>query len=46
MNLAHVARLNVYTTNFDELLQNWTVLTDRIQKAGGSEDVLRHVTTP
>lgn len=35
MNLADVARLNVYTTNFDELLQHWTVLTDRIQKAGG-----------
>jgi enamine deaminase RidA (YjgF/YER057c/UK114 family) len=34
MTLANVARLNVYTTDFDELLKHWSTLTDRF---GNSE---------
>jgi enamine deaminase RidA (YjgF/YER057c/UK114 family) len=30
MTLADVVRLNVYTTDFDELLKHWSKLTDRI----------------
>ena len=30
MTLADVVRLNVYTTDFDELLKHWTRLTDRV----------------
>jgi enamine deaminase RidA (YjgF/YER057c/UK114 family) len=29
MTLANVVRLNVYTTDFDQLVTNWTRLTDR-----------------
>jgi enamine deaminase RidA (YjgF/YER057c/UK114 family) len=29
MTLANVVRLNVYTTDFDELVQHWSRLTDR-----------------
>jgi enamine deaminase RidA (YjgF/YER057c/UK114 family) len=35
MTLAHVVRLNAYTTDFDELLKHWTTLTDRFGKSGG-----------
>lgn len=35
MNLAHVGRLNVYTTDFDELLRNWAIITDRFGSADG-----------
>ena len=34
MTLADVIRLDVYTTDFDELLKHWATLTDRF---GGSE---------
>jgi enamine deaminase RidA (YjgF/YER057c/UK114 family) len=34
MTLADVARLTVYTTDFDELLKHWSRLTDRF---GGSD---------
>ena len=34
MSVADVIRLNVYTTDFDELLKHWATLTDRF---GGSE---------
>ena len=34
MSVANVIRLNVYTTDFDELLKHWATLTDRF---GGSE---------
>jgi enamine deaminase RidA (YjgF/YER057c/UK114 family) len=34
MTLADVVRLNVYTTDFDELLKHWATLTDRF---GSSE---------
>jgi enamine deaminase RidA (YjgF/YER057c/UK114 family) len=34
MTLANIARLNVYTTDFDELLKRWSRLTDRF---GNSE---------
>jgi enamine deaminase RidA (YjgF/YER057c/UK114 family) len=30
MTLANVARLNVYTTDFDDLLKNWATLTNRV----------------
>jgi enamine deaminase RidA (YjgF/YER057c/UK114 family) len=35
MTLANIVRLNVYTTDFDELLKHWARLTDRF---GTSED--------
>jgi enamine deaminase RidA (YjgF/YER057c/UK114 family) len=35
MTLADVVRLNVYTTDFDELVKHWTALTDRLGKSGG-----------
>jgi enamine deaminase RidA (YjgF/YER057c/UK114 family) len=35
MGLADVARLNVYTTDFDQLLEHWT----RVQERFGSSDV-------
>jgi enamine deaminase RidA (YjgF/YER057c/UK114 family) len=31
MSLANVARLNVYTTDFDDLLKHWATLTDRFE---------------
>jgi enamine deaminase RidA (YjgF/YER057c/UK114 family) len=34
MSLANVARLNVYTTDFDDLLKHWSTLTTRF----GSSD--------
>ena len=33
MTLANVVRLNVYTTDFDELLTHWASLTDRFGNA-------------
>jgi enamine deaminase RidA (YjgF/YER057c/UK114 family) len=33
MTLANVVRLNVYTTDFDELLKHWASLTDRFGNA-------------
>jgi enamine deaminase RidA (YjgF/YER057c/UK114 family) len=36
MSLANVARLNVYTTDFDDLLKNWATLTNRVGSADGS----------
>ena len=33
MTLADVVRLNVYTTDFDELLKHWATLTDRFGSA-------------
>jgi enamine deaminase RidA (YjgF/YER057c/UK114 family) len=37
MTLANIVRLNVYTTDFDELLKHWARLTDRFgeSKDGG-----------
>jgi enamine deaminase RidA (YjgF/YER057c/UK114 family) len=35
MTLANVVRLNVYTTDFDELLKHWGRLTDRFGNADG-----------
>jgi enamine deaminase RidA (YjgF/YER057c/UK114 family) len=35
MTLANVVRLNVYTTDFDELVKNWSGLIERF---GGSDD--------
>ena len=35
MTLANVARLNVYTTDFDELLRHWSSLADRFGSSGG-----------
>jgi enamine deaminase RidA (YjgF/YER057c/UK114 family) len=35
MSLANVARLNVYTTDFDDLLKNWATLTSRVGSADG-----------
>jgi enamine deaminase RidA (YjgF/YER057c/UK114 family) len=35
MSLANVARLNVYTTDVDELLKHWARLKDRFGEAGG-----------
>jgi enamine deaminase RidA (YjgF/YER057c/UK114 family) len=40
MTLANVVRLNVYTTDFDELVKHWGVLTDRFGTSPG-----RFVTT-
>ena len=33
MRLANVVRLNVYTTDFDELVKNWLSLMDRFGKS-------------
>jgi enamine deaminase RidA (YjgF/YER057c/UK114 family) len=35
MTLANVVRLNVYTTDFDELLKHWTTVTDRFASPEG-----------
>ena len=35
MSLVNVVRLNVYTTDFDELLKHWRVLTDRFEGSEG-----------
>ena len=35
MSLANVVRLNAYTTDFDELLKNWTTLTGRFENSDG-----------
>jgi enamine deaminase RidA (YjgF/YER057c/UK114 family) len=35
MSLADVVRLNVYTTDFDELLKNWATLKDRFASSEG-----------
>jgi enamine deaminase RidA (YjgF/YER057c/UK114 family) len=35
MTLANVARLNVYTTDFDELLKHWAALTNRFETSEG-----------
>ena len=35
MTLANVARLNVYTTDFDELLRHWSSLAGRFESTGG-----------
>jgi enamine deaminase RidA (YjgF/YER057c/UK114 family) len=35
MTLANVVRLNVYTTDFDELVKHWSSLVDRFGNADG-----------
>ena len=35
MTLANIARLGVYTTDFDELLKHWARLTDRFGNSDG-----------
>jgi enamine deaminase RidA (YjgF/YER057c/UK114 family) len=35
MTLADVVRLNVYTTDFDELLKHWSTLSDRFGNSDG-----------
>jgi enamine deaminase RidA (YjgF/YER057c/UK114 family) len=35
MTLANVVRLNVYTTDFDELVRHWPRLTDRFGSSDG-----------
>jgi enamine deaminase RidA (YjgF/YER057c/UK114 family) len=35
MTLANVVRLNVYTTDFDELLKHWATLTNRFENSDG-----------
>jgi enamine deaminase RidA (YjgF/YER057c/UK114 family) len=35
MSVADVVRLNVYTTDFDELVKHWTSLMDRFGNSGG-----------
>jgi hypothetical protein len=40
MTLANVVRLNVYTTDFDELVKHWTSLSGRFGNSGS-----RFVTT-
>jgi enamine deaminase RidA (YjgF/YER057c/UK114 family) len=35
MTLADVVRLNVYTTDFDELVKNWPAVMDRFAKSDG-----------
>jgi enamine deaminase RidA (YjgF/YER057c/UK114 family) len=35
MNLANVVRLNVYTTDFDELVKHWARIADRFGSSGG-----------
>jgi len=44
MGLADVVRLNVYTTDFDELLGSWTTITDRFGSGGGFVTTLLEVT--
>ena len=45
MTLANVVRLNVYTTDFDELLKHWGTLADRFgNSAGGFATSLLGVT--
>jgi enamine deaminase RidA (YjgF/YER057c/UK114 family) len=36
MTLANIVRLNVYTTDFDELVQHWARLTGRFANSGDS----------
>jgi enamine deaminase RidA (YjgF/YER057c/UK114 family) len=36
MTLANVVRLNVYTTDIDELFKNWASLANRVGSADGS----------
>jgi enamine deaminase RidA (YjgF/YER057c/UK114 family) len=35
MTLANIIRLNVYTTDFDELVKRWASLTGRFANSGG-----------
>ena len=35
MTIANVVRLNVYTTDFDELVAHWTRIADRFGRADG-----------
>jgi enamine deaminase RidA (YjgF/YER057c/UK114 family) len=35
MTLANVVRLNIYTTDLDELVKHWPTLTDRFAKSDG-----------
>jgi enamine deaminase RidA (YjgF/YER057c/UK114 family) len=35
MTLANVVRLNIYTTDFDELVKHWPTLMDRFAKSDG-----------
>jgi len=35
MSLANIVRLNVYTTDFDELLKHWATLRDRFGSSDG-----------
>lgn len=35
MTLANVVRVNVYTTDFDELVRHWQTLVDRFSKSDG-----------
>jgi enamine deaminase RidA (YjgF/YER057c/UK114 family) len=35
MTLANVVRLNVYTTDFDDLLEHWATLTNRLGNSDG-----------
>jgi enamine deaminase RidA (YjgF/YER057c/UK114 family) len=35
MTLANVVRLNVYTTDFDELVKNWSSLVERFGSSNG-----------
>ena len=35
MTLANIVRLNVYTTDFDELLQHWSGVTERFKNSDG-----------
>ena len=35
MTLANIVRLNVYTTDFDELLKHWASLSDRFANSDG-----------
>jgi enamine deaminase RidA (YjgF/YER057c/UK114 family) len=35
MTLASVVRLNVYTTDFDDLLKHWATLTGRFESSDG-----------
>lgn len=35
MSIANIVRLNVYTTDVDDLFKHWTKLKDRVGNAGG-----------
>jgi enamine deaminase RidA (YjgF/YER057c/UK114 family) len=35
MTLANIVRLNVYTTDFDELVKHWSSLVDRFRRSDG-----------